>query len=182
MKPKFKKAVDTGDLVSTRLYLANEMMLDPRGKSFVEMRNYAESVIPELYDVHDGSIFENNKELWNENLLFSIKNDLDSNFSRERLVYYFNLAKEVLKDTAANLDEEERKAAEIKNVIISTNSSTSTSSSQNKRSNKNIYQGVTIGGAALGVFGLILKNGVVATLGLAGVVIGAALLYNEHRK
>ena len=30
MKPKFKKGVDAGDLAGTRLFLANEMLLDPR--------------------------------------------------------------------------------------------------------------------------------------------------------
>ena len=97
MKSKFKKVVDAGDLVSTRLFLANEMLLDPRGKSFMEMRSYAETVFSNLYDVHDGGSFEENMAAWSEDLLFKVKNDLDFNFSRERLDFYCNLAKEVLK-------------------------------------------------------------------------------------
>ena len=102
MKPKFKKAVDTGDLVSTRLFLANEMMLDPRGKTFIEMRSYAESKFPDLYEAHNGVTFNQNPATWSEPLLFSVKNELDSNFSRERLDYYYDLAKVVLKDKAEN--------------------------------------------------------------------------------
>lgn len=82
MKPKFKKVVDAGDLVGTRLFLANEMLLDPRGKSFNEMRSYAETAFSNLYDVHDGGSFEQNKAAWNEDLLYNVKNNLDSNFSR----------------------------------------------------------------------------------------------------
>ena len=41
MKVKFIKAVESRDLVSVRLFIANELMLDPRGKSFAEMKNFA---------------------------------------------------------------------------------------------------------------------------------------------
>ena len=81
MKPKFKKVVDAGDLISTRLFLANEMMLDPRGNSFMEMRSYAESSFSNLYDAHDGGAFNMDSATWSEDLLFTVKNELDSNFS-----------------------------------------------------------------------------------------------------
>ena len=106
MKPKFKKVVDAGDLISTRLFLANEMMLDPRGNSFMEMRSYAESSFSNLYDAHDGGAFNMDSATWSEDLLFTVKNELDSNFSSERLDYYYELAKNVLKEKAANLNAE----------------------------------------------------------------------------
>lgn len=48
MKAKFIKAVESGDLVSIRLFISNELMLDPRGKSFSEMKSFAESKISNL--------------------------------------------------------------------------------------------------------------------------------------
>lgn len=182
MKPKFKKVVDAGDLVSTRLFLANEMLLDPRGKSFNEMRSYAETSFSNLYDVHDGGSFEENKAAWSEDLLFSVKNDLDFNFSRERLDFYCNLAKELLKDKAANLDAEDIKLAQRQ-------SNTSTQQDEYiypSDSKKKIHTGITIGGAALTVAGLLIEKTavacVVSSLGIIGMAVGGYLLYNDRKK
>ena len=64
------------------------------------MRTYAEAILQNLYDRHNGELLDTNKDNWDEALLFSTKNALDDNFSKERLDYYFNLAKIVLKDKA----------------------------------------------------------------------------------
>ena len=37
MRPKFIKSVDESDVVSVRISLTNELMLDPRGESFKVM-------------------------------------------------------------------------------------------------------------------------------------------------
>lgn len=103
MKAKFIKAVESGDLVSVRLFIANELMLDPRGKSFSEMRNFAESKFTNLYDADDAKSYPSVKTEWNEELLFSIKNDLDDNFSKEKLAIYENVAKYVLRIRQSNL-------------------------------------------------------------------------------
>ena len=50
MKQKFITAVNAGDVVSVRLMLSNELMLDPRGKSFDEMLFFAEKQLPNLYE------------------------------------------------------------------------------------------------------------------------------------
>lgn len=182
MKTKFKKVVDAGDLLTTRLLLANKVMLDPRGKSFNEMRSYAETAFSNLYDVHDGSSFEENKAVWSEDLLFSVKNDLDFNFSRERLDFYYNLAKEVLKDKAAKLDAEDIKLAQRQSKT-STNQEEYIYPSDSK---KKIHSGITIGGAALTVAGLFIEKTAVAyavsSLGIIGMAIGGYLLYNDRKK
>jgi len=181
MKLKFKKAVDTGDLISTRLFLANEMMLDPRGKSFLEMRTYAEKTCHNLYETHDGSSFDLNKENWNENLLFSIKNDLDSNFSRERLDYYCNLAKEVLKDKAMYLDAEkcrEQGQAQLNNT---------TNNEEHIRHSvvlkKNVYYYTILCGTVLIIIGIFIEKTAAAyalsSFGVLGIIAGGYLLYNN---
>lgn len=182
MKPKFKKVVDAGDLVGTRLFLANEMMLDPRGDSFLEMRTYAESKFVNLYVDHNGISFETDREKWDEDLLFSVKNELDSNFSRERIDYYFELAKYVLKDKAANLDAEERRSA--------AHHTTTPVVEENYSSGIN-YKDVAIGagiasGAAMTIAGFFIEKTAVAclvsTIGVLGMAVGGYLLYNESKK
>ena len=172
MKAKFIKAVEGGDLVSVRLFIANELMLDPRGKSFSEMKNYAETKFSNLYDIDDAKSYSSVKTEWNEDLLFTIKNDLDSNFSKEKLAIYEDVAKFVLKDKAEQLNKEE----------ASRSSSVNAAGRVQKNNKKKLYMGITVGGAAVAVTGLCLSRIALASLGLAGVVIGGILLYNDAKK
>lgn len=110
MKPMFMKAISDGDLITIRLYLANELLLDSRGESFNQMRSYAEMNIMDLYEIHDGTDFSEIPPSWDEELLFNLRNDLDSNFSKERLAFFEKVAKIVLKDKAQLMDEEKQKA------------------------------------------------------------------------
>lgn len=174
MKAKFIKAVESGDLVSIRLFISNELMLDPRGKSFSEMKSFAESKISNLYDVDDAKSYSSTQVEWNEKFLFSIKNDLDNNFSKEKLAIYENVAKYVLKEKADQLNKEETSCSQrkySKNV-----------DRKQKKNNKKLYMGITVGGAAVAVTGLCLSRVVLASFGFAGVIIGGILLYNDTRK
>ena len=174
MKAKFIKAVESGDLVSIRLFISNELMLDPRGKSFSEMKSFAESKISNLYDVDDAKSYSSTQVEWNEKFLFSIKNDLDNNFSKEKLAIYENVAKYVLKEKADQLNKEETSCSQrkySKNV-----------DRKQKKNNKKLYMGITVGGAAVAVTGLCLSRVVLASFGFAGVIIGGNLLYNDTRK
>ena len=171
MKAKFIKAVEGGDLVSVRLFIANELMLDPRGKSFSEMKNYAETKFTNLYDIDDAKSYSSVRTEWNENLLFTIKNDLDSNFSKEKLAIYEDVAKFVLKDKAEQLNKEE-----------ASRSSSVNAGRVQKNNRKKRYIGITVGGAAVAVTGLCLSRITLASLGFAGVVIGGILLYNDAKK
>lgn len=178
MKVKFIKAVENRDLVSVRLFIANELMLDPRGKSFAEMKNFAEAKFDNLYDPDNAKSYSSVKTDWNEELLFSIKNDLDDNFSKEKLAIYESVAKYVLKDKAEELDKEE--ASRYASTITTYNSE-NTGRTQ-RRSNKKLSTCITVGGAAIAVTGLCLSRVALASLGLAGVVIGGILLYNDAKK
>lgn len=174
MKAKFIKAVESGDLVSIRLFISNELMLDPRGKSFSEMKSFAESKISNLYDVDDAKSYSSTQAEWNEKFLFSIKNDLDNNFSKEKLAIYENVDKYVLKEKADQLNKEETSCSQRKyseNV-----------DRKQKKNNKKLYMGITVGGAAVAVTGLCLSRVVLASFGFAGVIIGGILLYNDTRK
>ena len=74
--------------------------------------------------------------IWNQEFLFNVRNDLDSNFSRERLGYLEMVCKVVLKDKALSLEtEEKKKKAQKTNSTESTNSGTESESNKKKHNN-----------------------------------------------
>jgi hypothetical protein len=171
MNAKFIKIVESGNLASVRYCIANELLLDPRGKSFSEMKEFAESKFSNLYDIDDAKTYSSVKTEWNEDFLFSIENDLDDNFSKEKLAIYEDVAKFVLRDKAEQLNKEE-----------ASRSSSVNAGRVQKNNKKKLSIGITVGGAAVAVTGLCLSRLALASLGFAGVVIGGILLYNDAKK
>lgn len=131
LKEKFIESVKNNNVIAIRLFLANELMLDPRGNSFKLMRDYADNNSSDLYEVHNGENFVEDQSEWNQEFLFNVRNDLDSNFSRERLGYFEMVCKVVLKDKALSLETEEKKQKAQK-----TNSTEPTASGTESESNK----------------------------------------------
>ena len=171
MNPKFIKLVEEGNIIRVRLSLSNELLLDPRGDSFCKMKRFAESQLTNLYEPDNGITYSKSEPEWDKDFLFQVKNDLDNNFSESQLLVYERVAKEVLKEKATHLEQEEAAGAqpyskEPEEII----------------SNKKVYTGVTVAGAAVAVTGLVLSRMALASLGLAGVVIGGVLLYKESQK
>lgn len=177
MKDKFKKAVENGDLSDVRLFLSNELMLDPRGASFHEMLSYAESKLGGLFEPDNGRRSEKDAALWDKDFLYQIKNELDDNFSREKLSYYEQVAKQVLKDKAQQLDEEEAKQQQPEN-----RESERFNENWFEEHKKEVYTGVTIGGAVLATIGLCVSKAALTTLGVVGLAVGGYMLYKETKK
>lgn len=178
MKPAFKRTIDSGNLEGARTSLANEMMLDPRGHTFKEMLAYAEAAFPNLYEKHNGAALDRNQANWNESMLFATRNALDDNFSKERLSYYYDMAKVVLKEKAATLERESRSTA-------SRGSSARTTTHNERQSNNKInplHLGLAAGGLVVGGIGLLAGKAAIAIIGLAGAAIGGALIYNDKKK
>ena len=176
MKTKFIKAVEDNDMLSVRISISNELMLDPRGRSFKEMLAYAESRLTNLYDEHDGVCYTEDIVVWNEEFLFSIKNDLDYNFSRERLEFYEKVAMFVLREKAENLDNEER---DDSYRSFTGNSIDDVNETMQNASKKHIYTGVLVGGVIVTVAGICTSKAVLSLLGVAGIAVGGYLLYKE---
>jgi hypothetical protein len=191
MDTKFINAVQIKNIVRVRLALSNELMLDPRGKTFKEMLQYAESNLPLLYQDDDGKIYDNDSAKWNENFLYDLKNDLDLNFSKEKLSLYEIVAKHVLKDKADKLEKEEV----FKNKTV-----TRKSFVNNK---KFVYSGITITGAVLAIASLCMNKKelammlkdydidkraldsilpIVGSFGLLSFLCGGYLLYKSFKK
>lgn len=191
MTPRFIDAVQTKKLVRVRFSLSNELMLDPRGKTFTEMLQYAESNLPLLYLDDDGKIYDEDSSKWNEDFLYDLKNDLDLNFSKEKLSLYEIVAKHVLKDKADKLEKEE---------ALSNKTVTRKSFVNNK---KFVYSGITLTGAVLAIASLctdkkelamMLKDydidkrtldsilPIIGSFGILSFLCGGYLLYKSFKK
>lgn len=178
MRKKFINAVSEGDLVDVRLLLSNELMLDPRGASFHEMMSYAESKLNGLFEPDDGRKSEKDAAQWDKDFLYQIKNELDDNFSREKLNYYEQVAKQVLKDKAQQLDEEEAKQQQ------QSEKQDGEQQTENwfEEHKKEVYTGVTVGGAVLTTIGLCVSKAALTTLGVVGLAVGGYMLYKETKR
>lgn len=179
MKDKFKKAVESGDISEVRLFLSNELMLDPRGASFHEMLSYAERQMDNLFEPDNGQRSETDTALWDKDFLYQIKNELDDNFSREKLNYYEKVVKHVLKDKARQLDAEEVKQQQQRSENQECEQQTDNWFENHK---KEVYTGVTVGGAVLTTIGLCVSKAALTTLGVVGLAVGGYMLYKETKK
>ena len=176
MESTFVSDVNTENIIGVRISLSNELLLDPRGRSFKEMLAYAESKLTNLYDEHDGISYSEDTQEWNKSFLFSLKNDLKYNFSRERLEFYEKVAMFVLREKAENLDNEER---DDSNRSFTGNSIDDVNETMQNVSKKHIYTGVRVGGAIATVAGICTSKAVLSLLGVAGIAVGGYLLYKE---
>ena len=176
MKQKFIESVKSGDVRKVRLSLSNELLLDPRGKAFAEMLNYAKANLSNLFEENREARYEVlPKEQWDENFLFIVKSDLDSNFSVEKLAFYQAVIEIVGKDKMASLDEEEMNAKIQK-------SSSHQPKGKAKRSKKTVSMSVATGGAVLTIVGLWVGKTLLTLVGGAVLIGGVLITINDSRK
>ena len=176
MKQKFIESIKSGDVRKVRLSLSNELLLDPRGKAFAEMLNYAKANLSNLFEENREARYEVlPKEQWDEDFLFTVKNDLDSNFSVEKLAFYQAVIEIVGKDKMASLDEEEKNAKMQK-------SSSHQPREKAKRSKKTVSMSVATGGAVLTIVGLCVGKSLLTLVGGAVLIGGVLITINDSRK
>ena len=176
MKQKFIESIKSGDVRKVRLSLSNELLLDPRGKAFAEMLNYAKANLSNLFEENREARYEVlPKEQWDENFLFIVKSDLDSNFSVEKLAFYQAVIEIVGKDKMASLDEEEKNAKMQK-------SSSHQPREKAKRSKKTVSMSVATGGAVLTIVGLCVGKTLLTLVGGAVLIGGVLITINDSRK
>ena len=176
MKQTFIESVKSGDVEEVRLALSNELLLDPRGKAFAEMLNYAKANLSNLFEENREARYEVlPKEQWDEDFLFTVKNDLDSNFSVEKLAFYQAVIEIVGKDKMASLDEEEKNAKMQK-------SSSHQPREKAKRSKKTVSMSVATGGAVLTIVGLCVGKTLLTLVGGAVLIGGVLITINDSRK
>lgn len=176
MKQKFIESVKSGDVEEVRLSLSNELLLDPRGKTFTQMLNYAKDNLSNLFEENKEAGYDVlPKEQWDEEFLFTVKNDLDSNFSVEKLAFYQAVIEIVGKDKMASLDEEEKEAKmQTERVPLSKKNV--------KRSRKTVSMSVATGGAVLTIVGLCVGKTLLTLVGGAVFIGGVLITINDSRK
>lgn len=176
MDKDFIKSVDDGDVKSVRLDLTNELLLDPRGETFKEMLTYAKEKMHNLFEENKEANYNvPPKEEWNESFLFKVKNDLDSNFSIEKLAFYQAVIEEVGKDKAKALDKEEEEHTNH----CETQSQTQPS---NKIVVKPVSATIATGGAVLTIVGVCLGKTLLSILGGAVLIGGVLLIINDNKR
>lgn len=147
----FKKVVDEKDLLMVKIMLKDSMIFDPTFQEFNALIAYAEKNLPNLYDKHDGEIFNDNKSEWNEDLLDHQQAILiDRNFSRERITFLRKLCRYLYADDI--------KSVEIKRKVEKVEQSRET---KDKRKN------IMMAGAGVAVVGLITGSTIVTVAGVA---------------
>lgn len=167
MKNQFIEAVKSHDLISVRLFLSNELLLDPRGNSFDEMLKLAEDQCPDLYENEASSfVLRKNSNQWDQEYLNELKNEVDTHFRKDTLHHYKEVAKFVLKDKASNLDNEEKQKPRF--VI---------SEKEKDTYQKVAYGSLIGGGATIAITGLCLSKWTMAGFGLVCIAAGGYLVY-----
>lgn len=174
MKQEFIAAVAEKNLAKVRISLTNELLLDPRGETFSEMFTYAMENILELFDQNkEANYTVPPQEEWDEDFLFKVKNDLDSNFSKEKLAFYEAVVKTVGKKKAEDIDKKEAQEQE--------NRHKDNKKRRECRINKT-YATVSAGGATLAVVGLVAGKTLLTIMGSAALVVGGVLLLNDNKE
>ena len=169
MKEQFVEAIKEGEIVFVRLFLSNELLLDPRGDSFDEMLEYAESHCPNLYENYDSTFNTlNDSNQWNQQYLNDLKNEIDTHFEKKLLKHYKEVALVVLKDKAAALNTQEQET-------------------YNKKSNAKIYKRIACGtllagGVALMATGFYLTKETMIRIGVASLITGSFFAYKLIKK
>ena len=171
MKQEFVAAVAEKNLAKVRISLTNELLLDPRGTTFSEMLTYAISNIPNLFEQNkEANYTVPPQEEWNKEFMFKVKNDLDSNFSREKLAFYETIVKTVGKSKGEEIDKEERGAREQRQ---------SKKQQDKERHINKTYATVSAGGATLALVGLVAGKTLLTVVGGAALIVGGVLLLND---
>lgn len=205
MKQRYIDAVTGRNIVKVRIMLADELLLDPRGKTFKEMLAYAKQNLPNLFEDNKEANFviSPDRSTWDIDLVSEIKQDLISNFSVEKLALFQEVAMEVGKEKAKALADEEDRMRSSFGGTSNTRRSSNTGGSSSDRNksddtsdtNRNGRRQTTdkrtigtislCGGAALTIVGVCVE-GVAQTLlclaGGAAVVVGGIVLLSESKK
>ena len=182
MNSAFISDVESGNLDMVRLSLSNELLLDPRGESYREMLKYASQNLPELFEPESRlpPFQYPPKEQWDNNYLNNVKNELDLNFSQEKLKHYEEVVDFVLKSKKQGLERQESpddNGKGEKDKSLESNMGTNTSNHSDRNTTRNIF--VTLSGGALALLAAYAPKSLLVSLGVIGAVTGGILLVKD---
>lgn len=176
MKQDFLNAVESKKIAKVRIAISNELLLDPRGDTFGEMLSFATTHISDLFEENkDANYSVPPREEWNQEFLFEVKSDLDSNFSKEKLAFYEAVIKVVGRSKAQEINDTETKERECSEREKCTD--------KKQRTRINTTNGtITAGGTILTIVGICAGKTLLTVLGGVVLIVGGVMLYNDSRK
>lgn len=181
MRQNFIDAVKNGEVKSVRMMLSNELLLDPRGKTFSEMLQYAKDKLPNLFEENKPLDFEilEDKSQWDDDFMFKVKKDLNNNFSYEKLGLFEAVAMEVGKKKAQEIEKEETSSTTFQPHQESSHNPKTTTTGASQRKvlvDKKTASVITVSGAILAIIGVGIGKTLLTLAGGTIVVGGIVLL------
>lgn len=180
MRQNFIDAVKNGEVKSVRMMLSNELLLDPRGKTFSEMLQYAKDNLPNLFEENKPLDFEipEDKSLWDDDFMFKVKKYLNNNFSYEKLGLFEAVAMEVGKKKAQEIEKEETSRTFQPHQESSHDQKTTTTGASQRKVlvDKKTASVITVSGAILAIIGVGIGKTLLTLAGGTIVVGGIVLL------
>lgn len=155
----FKRIVNEGKRRKVILSIKNSMIANPTLENLDDHLRYAESRIPNFYDVHDGEVFDYNKSSWTEDYLDKQLFTIIDNFSKERIEFLRQIVTYIYADRIKQFNAERQ--AERK---------------QNSIGKKEVGACVAGAGIIACVVGAIMEAPAVAIVGTVAVIGGGALI------
>lgn len=160
---EFIEAVENGKKTRVRIMLKDTMLVNPSLQAFEEMISYANNIMTDLFDWHDGEELIDDSSEWDEDYMNQQMVSVVTNFSKERV----ELLKKMVKKLYAHKIQPELKS--VSNTTRGGSSSTNSSS-------KSGLSGIQGAGGVIAVVGAgVLIGGIVGSRAPVAIVGGVAL-------
>lgn len=160
---EFLEAVEEKDTLMVRIMLKDSMVFDPTLCSFDEMASIAEKSISDLYDIHNGEVFTSDISKWNKNHMDEQMVILLDNFSKERIQHLKNVCKHIYAERADQMEKER---------IVDKHKQTNSSQKQ-------VGTGITVGGVAIAVAGIVFSKPLIIGAGVIAAVAGGIMIATD---
>lgn len=171
MKEEYILAVDNKNLAKVRISLVNSLNSNPTGEEFKGMLTYAKNHLENLFEENREAYYDvPPKEEWDTIFMDRVADDLEMNFSIEKLAFYQAVIEEVRKNDIQ--------------VILSRRQNNVSVIDQPSKSKKVQYKtgiAVSTGGAILSIVG-ICKGITLLTIIGSAVLIGGVLICLKSSK
>lgn len=156
----FRKTVQEGNIMRVRIIMKDSLLVDPTGRQYDEMEQYAVDNMGNIYVEHDGEDLKLEVTAWNKDYLNVQMVAVVNNFSEERIKLLKKMVRYLYKDKIEKNNEENQPSEPI-------------------ISRKQVGAGVTVVGAAVSVVGMCTAHTALAIGGAIIAVAGVALVISD---
>lgn len=178
---EFKQAVDNKDILMLRIMLKDSLVVDPSFADFDQMISYATSYLDNLFDSHDGEVFDTPTN-WNKSYMDQQMVKLINNFSHERITLLKKVCRHLYH---AHSTPRSTSRVRSHSTIDTTSRVGSRSSSpsrprvtvyKSKTNTKQLGQGLVVAGALTVVAGVALTKSLITGVGVTIAVVGGVIV------